>query len=489
MESNDGDIVNNNAGGKKRKSLTDFVLRAIGVLSGVQVIGILCSVVRSKLVSVWIGAAGLGIFGLYNSAIEMIASFAHLGIRNSAVKDIASADDDSLPFIVKALRRWAGALGMVSAVLTMLFAPLLSRLTFGDDTHVWGFVFLSFALLLTSITNGELAILQGRQALKRFAKASVWGAAIGLVVSVPLFYYMRERSIVPSILVYALATFVAVMFLREREVDTKVKMSARATITQGKSFVMLGIFMTVSGFEQMLSNYVLLAYLNNVADTAMVGFYNSGYTLFNRYVGLVFSAIAVEYYPRLSKSISDTARTSLYVSHETSVSLWLLLPFIAIFIAASPLIVRLLYTSEFDVIVPFVVIAIVGTVFRAVSWCMAFVIIAKGDGVVYIVTETLSTVIGLALNIVGYRMAGLIGLGAAYVVWYVIYTVIIGVVCRFRYKLSLSNDAVLSALWVTVGCVVTIVAFFAAGWVGASVVALPACVAAFWKISRLRLRI
>ena len=480
------DNKSSDVNGKKGKSLTDLVLRAMGVFGSVQIIGILCSIVRSKLVAVWIGATGVGIFGLYNSATDMIASFAHLGIRNSAVKDIAAADEATLPRIVKALRRWAGALGIISAVLTMIFAPALSRLTFGDDAHVWGFVFLSLALLLTSITNGELAILQGRQFLSRFAKASVWGAAIGLFISVPLFYYLRERSIVPSILAYAVATFVAAICLRDRKVDTSVKMTARETVVQGKAFVFLGIFMTISGFEQMLSNYVFLAYLNNVADTATVGFYNGGYTLFNRYVGLVFSAIAVEYYPRLSKSITDSGQTSLYVSHETSLSLWVLLPVIAIFIAASPLIVNLLYSAEFEVIVPFVVLAIVGTVFRAVSWCMAFVIIAKGDGVVYIITETVSAAIGLALNIVGYKAGGLVGLGVAYVVWYVIYTVIIGIVYRFRYRLSLSGDAVFSTLWVTIGCALTCWAFFAAGWIGASVVALLACALALYKISRLR---
>lgn len=467
------------------KTLTGHVLKAMGLLGSVQGLVAISSIIRSKLVAIWIGAAGVGIFGLYNSAIDLIASIAHLGLRNSAVKDVAAADEGLLPRVVKAVRRWSGALGLISAVVTMLCAPLLSRATFGDSEHIWGFVALSLALLLTSLTNGELAILQGRQLLSRLAKASVWGVIAGLAVSVPMFYYMRERSIVPSILAYAVTTFVATIIYRDRQTDRSVKMNFRETVVQGKAFVFLGIYMTISAAEQMLSNYVFLAYLNAVSDTSVVGYYNAGYVLFNRYVGLVFTAIAMEYYPRLVEAVKSRWRTRIFVSHETSLSLWVLLPVITVFIAAAPLIVRILYSSEFDVIVPFIVLAIVGTVFRAVSWCMAFVIIARGDGKTYIVTETISAVIGLALNIVGYNVGGLVGLGVAYVIWYIIYTIIIYAVYRWRYGIALGGPTVAAITVVTSFCFASMVAFLLFGWIAAMAVAIVATGVALVQIRRL----
>ena len=469
----------------KPKSLTGHVLKAMGLLGSVQGLGVVCSVVRAKLVAIWIGAAGVGVFGLYNSAIDMIASLLHLGLRNSAVKDVASADERTLARVVKAVRRWSGALGILSAVLTMLFAPLLSKATFGDDEHIWGFVALSLALLLTSLTNGELAILQGRQLLSRLAKASVWGVVAGLAVSVPMFYFMGERSIVPSILAYALTTFIATLVYRDRSVNRKVDMTFRETAAAGKAFVFLGIYMTISGFEQMLSNYAFMAYLNSTASETVVGYYNAGNTLFNRYVGLVFAAITMEYFPRLVEVASSRRRAGLYVSHEAALSMWVLLPVITIFIAAAPLIVRLLYSSEFDVIAPFITIAIVGTVFRAISWCMAFVILARGDGPTYIVTETISAVVGFVLNVAGYRLGGLEGLGVAYILWYVIYTVIIFVVYRYRYRLSLTAGSVGAMATVAVVCGVSLASFLIFGWLAATAVAVPACALSLIGIRRL----
>lgn len=55
----------------------------------------------------------------------------------------------------------------------------------------------------------------------------------------------------------------------------------------------------------------------------------------------------------------------------------------------------ILYSGEFRAIIPYISFAIVGTVMRAYSWFLAIVIVARGDGKIYIVTETLSVLTGL----------------------------------------------------------------------------------------------
>ncbi len=43
---------------KSTSSATSKVLKALGVFGSVQVVTILCSVIRTKLVALWIGPAG-----------------------------------------------------------------------------------------------------------------------------------------------------------------------------------------------------------------------------------------------------------------------------------------------------------------------------------------------------------------------------------------------------------------------------------------------
>lgn len=59
------------------------IVKATGLFGGAQVVGILCSVVKAKLIAIWLGAEGVGIIGLYNTALEMITSVTGLGLRQS----------------------------------------------------------------------------------------------------------------------------------------------------------------------------------------------------------------------------------------------------------------------------------------------------------------------------------------------------------------------------------------------------------------------
>ena len=99
----------------KSNRLSATVLKAMSVFGGGQVVGILCSIIRTKLVAVWLGATGMGIFALYNSTIEMISVFTRFELRNSAVRELASAGS-RLGLICSVVRRWAWALGILGAI-------------------------------------------------------------------------------------------------------------------------------------------------------------------------------------------------------------------------------------------------------------------------------------------------------------------------------------------------------------------------------------
>lgn len=453
------------------RSLSQSVVKAMSVFGGVQVLGILCSLVRTKLVALWIGAAGVGVFALYNAALDMINTVSQLGMRNSAVRDIASADRSRISVVTAVVRRWSWALGLFGALLTLSLSPLLSRWTFGDDDHVLGFITLSVAVFLSSLTSGELAILQGMKRLNRLAKASVWGTVAGVLVSIPMFYWLRMDSIVPSLLAYVLATAVAVYFYRDRTVEPAAGLGARDIFDAGKDFIRLGIFMTASAFVSLLVSYLFSIYLNHVGGEREVGLYQAGFTVVNRYVGLIFTAIAMEYYPRLVSAVGSKMRTSLFVSHEMTLALWVLLPVITIFIAADKLVVIVLYDDDFISIIPFMVWAMIGTVFRAVSWCMAFVILARGDGRTYLVTESVSALCCLPLNIVAYNCWGIAGLGYAYCVWYMLYTVIVGFVYFRRYGLRVTSRIALLCFLVLAVSVLAALLSCNFGWIPTAILA------------------
>lgn len=190
----------------KSKS-TALIVKTMGVFSGVQVISILVSVVRTKLVAIWIGAVGVGLFGVFNTVLDLLGNFAQMGMNTVAARELAAHDaqEQRVRYILM-VRRICLSLGLLFALLTIGFSPLLSRWAFGDGDMTWWFCLLSIAIFAMAVSGGEGGILMGLHKLRGIALATTWGNVIGLAVTVPLFFFWRATAIVPSIVILYIIT-------------------------------------------------------------------------------------------------------------------------------------------------------------------------------------------------------------------------------------------------------------------------------------------
>ncbi len=76
---------------KKEQEGYQTAFKATALFGGVRVINILVSILKSKIVALWLGTTGFGIMSLFNSATSLIYSITNLGLQDSAVRDIAYA--------------------------------------------------------------------------------------------------------------------------------------------------------------------------------------------------------------------------------------------------------------------------------------------------------------------------------------------------------------------------------------------------------------
>jgi len=449
-------------GALTHSSLTARVLKALGIFGSLEVVTMLCAVIRTKLVALWLGTAGVGVISLYNSTIEMLRVITQLNIRQSAVREIASvpvAARSEIAHITLSLGFW---LGVGGTVLVAVLSPLLSILTFGSCDYTWGFVLLSLTMLLSTVADARRAVLQAMDRLRSLALASLWGALVATVLALPMFYFFRMHAIVPVMIVFSASSLAVLMFYK---VD---KSAVRPGFARFKAcsvnILRLGACLSVAHCVGSVAEYVLRVYINTVADTDTVGLFQSGFTIINNYVGLIFTAIAMEFYPRLSVTINRPDFTRVVVSHEIGLTLTVLMLIVVLFISADELIVRILYSQNFLAIVPFLGIAILSTFLRAVSWCFSYVIIAKGEGRVYILTETSSALSLLVFSYFGWTCGGLTGLGAAYLGQFIVFTAVTWWVCHRRYGIVMPRRTV----WlVIISCIVGVLALglkVALGW-------------------------
>lgn len=467
----------------RQGSMSSRVLKVMSIFGSVQVVTIICSIVRVKLVALWIGPAGIGLYGIFNSALEMINNTCQLGLRSSAVRDLAAADSRKLPALVLTVRRLGWLLGLAGGALTVCLSVPLSLYAFGDTGHAWCFMVLAVTVVLASLTAAESAVFQGLKRFKRLARGILWGSVGGLAVSVPMFRLWGLDSILPSIVAYGVCSWLAIGMIHEKVEPPRERITMRGSLSMGKKMLILGAYLTACEFITAVVTFVFMGWINKESGEAETGFFQAGFTIVNRYVGLVFTAIAVEYYPRLSQVIQSKSRTRLFVSHEMGLMMLILIPVVTGFIAADKLIVRALYDSQFYVILPFITWGIVGTVLRAFSWCLSFSILARGDGKAFLWTELLSAVFYLGANMVFYRLWGIAGMGAAYALWYGLYSVAVGVVYFRKFGFTVSGEAVKIAATALCATSAAALARICLGWEAAAAVAV---VATAWSVWRLR---
>ena len=435
------------------------IVKTTSLFGGVQFLNIIISIIRTKLIAVFIGPSGMGIAALLNSSINIISGITGLGIETSAVKHISGSykndDLNSVSTIVTIVKKLALLTGFLGAVVTILLSSLLSQITFGNTEHTFSFIFLSITLLFKQLSTGELIVLQGLRKMKFLAKANFYGNLFGLLFSIPLYYYYRIDAIVPTIIVASLTSVLFAFYFSKKIRIVKTNIPNNQLLTDGKSIIRLGILLTFIGFLTMLTTYLIQIYVSKIGGLEEVGFYNAGFTLLNSYVGIVFTVMSTDYFPRLASICDDNEKVRTSVIQQSFISILIITPIIILFLIFIPLIIKILYTPKFISIMPMVCIGILGMLFKAVSWSMGYILIAKGDSKIFIKTALGFSTLSLILNVFGYYYYGLEGLGFSFLIYYLIHFFVVKLITKKRYGFYFDNDFHQTYLSCILLCIVT----------------------------------
>lgn len=416
-----------------RNSLTSKVLKALSLFTGIECLNMLCAVVRTKLIALWIGTAGVGIISLLNSNLELLRSILFLNLNQSAVQKIASAKGNDQSIAISATSFLGIALGVVAAIIVAACSPLLSIWVFGHDSYTWAFAILAVTMCTGAISSARTAILRSTNRLRQLARATLFASITSTAAAIPLIYFWRMQAIVPVLIIFAISQMVFLL-LPSLHIP-KCKFSTLQPHL--KPILKLGLGITVAMSAPLLADQLIRIYIHTHAGIEAVGIFQAGYTIVNTYIGVIFTAISMEYYPRLSSVARSQLKARTVVAHEISVVLWILLPIVILFLSADSLVVSILFSEQFHQSLPYISMAIAGTALRAASWCMAYMILARGDSLAYIFTEISSAAVLFVASIVCFNQWSYAGLGIAYSIQFLAYTLLTAAVCRYRYRLHL----------------------------------------------------
>ena len=97
--------------------------------------------------------------------------------------------------------------GLFGTLLVLLFAPLLSKLTFSTIEYYWIFIFLSSTMFFNQMYAGNFVVLQALRVNKSIAKVTLLSSTVSLSLVIPLYFYFRNDAIVPGIIITSFFLF------------------------------------------------------------------------------------------------------------------------------------------------------------------------------------------------------------------------------------------------------------------------------------------
>ncbi|ASD23147.1 hypothetical protein B7495_14385 [Cryobacterium sp. LW097] len=424
-------------------------------LSSIMVV--VLGAVRSKFIALEVGAPGVGLLGILTSAANFGVVLFSLGMNTSGIQATAAAAADAVKFqrVKSALliaSSWFGGLG---GLVVVLLGLLLGGLLLPGDADPATIVALGIALAAMVISGAQIALLNGMGRVKSLAICNTFGALVGTVATIGALQVSGQAGIIAALAAAPLATLACSSWFVFREPKTPSRPTRsqwwpelRGLVTLG-GVVMLGLLLT-SGTQ-----LAIRVWLEQSQGLTAAGHFQAAWTITSMYLGFVLTALAVEYYPRISAQIEDLRSLNKSVDDQVRIALLLGGPVLLWMIVLSPVVLHLLYAEDFQAATGILRLQLFGDIFKIVGWAVAFLLLARKARGAFFIGELSFNVGYLALGIPIASRGGLSGLGVAYVGAYALYVVVVLILAYRETGFALRRATWILILGLLVGGAVT----------------------------------
>ena len=432
-------------------------VKATSLFGGVQAFSMLVTMIRSKIVALLIGPAGIGLVELYQSTIRLIGSLTDFHLHTSAVRDVSmaykSGDTERFIHVSSLFSRIVWITGLLGAFVCLLGSPLWSKLSFGNYDYTIGFAILSCVLLLNQLTNGKTVLLQSTRHFRYIAYSGIIGNVLGLVTTIPIYYFFGVDGIVAVIILAAVFSYLLAWFYSSKLKIEYESIGFKDVLKEGKGMLQQGFLLSINYLLSTLIFYILRIVISNHGGTEELGLYSASFAVVTVYIGLIVQSMSKEYYPRISALSTSNKEFNDAVDKQMNLSLLLLGPMIVCFLSFSEQLLILLYSEKFVGATMFMSLSMLGVILQAPSWCLGYAYLAKGDNKAFLLYETIAKVEKLTTDILFYYLWGLTGIGISFILSYLYYLLQSAIVCKKRYGLVLSHKTISALLLYLIICI------------------------------------
>lgn len=344
---------------------------------------LLLGAVAMKTLALQLGPAGVGFFSLLRHTQQTGTVFSTLGGQTALIQGLASREGETKSQYLHAALLLVIAGTVVVATAVLLLAPWLAVLLLDShDPNATVLVrWLALPIVLGGVVTFFSGILNGFRAIGRLAWVNVAVAGTIAVLAGPAaraYNAGQPLALVALLTAGFMAGIVAAGTMVARggwlrlsgiAIATKVDDAAK------RHFLLVGGTTVVTGLAQTGTVLAVRATIVHQHGLGTAGIFDVAWTLSMMYVMLALTSFGTYYLPTLSGIVDPGDRQQLILT-TLRLSGLLMVPLITCVIVLRPLVISVLYSSEFVPAVRIMRWMLIGDYLKVASWVLALPMVA-----------------------------------------------------------------------------------------------------------------
>ncbi|WP_353348228.1 O-antigen translocase [Aquicoccus sp. SU-CL01552] len=409
------------------------LIKSMLVIGSAQVVNILISIARMKVLAVLLGPSGVGLLSIYNNLLGMVTQTAGLGMGSSGVREIAASRGEEAT--LSRVRRVLFAAHLVQGALAMVAVWVLrgriATWLFGDALRATEVGLIGVAILLTLLGTAQTALLQGLRRIGDLGRVTVFAAFAGTVAGLAAVWLRGESGLIWFILVQPLATvLIARSYTGRLPKPTAARLSLGEIWEIWKPMARLGIAFMLGGLATTATLLLVRGRILQELGLDAAGHFAAAWGMTMTYVGFLLGAMGADYYPRLTEVIHDRVAAVRLMNDQAQLGLAIGGPVLLLLIGLAPWVISLLYSPEFGPAVTLLQWQTLGNVFKLASWAMSFSIVAAARAKTFFFMELSFNIVFLTMVLALLPRVGLEVTAYAFVLGYLVYLTTVYVLAR-----------------------------------------------------------
>lgn len=405
-----------------------------------SIASLMIGLIKTKSIALMLGPSGIGALGLLFTLLGVITALFGLGLGTSGVRELSSLNSKHKTYrkVNYSLFTLCLTLGISATVLSFLFRGQLTHLFDNavEDTSLTLMVGLGVTFNLLSLALNSS--FQSRRQIIVMAKIRVISAVFSAAIGILAIYYLKEQGIIYLIISLPVITFLTSLFFEQISVYY-LRTNFKELLGNWKTLVTVGYPFMFAGLLTMGCQFYVRGFIVENIDIEHAGYFQAAWQVSMTYITFVLGAMSADYFPRLSNSIANNKPILGVINDQIEAALILAAPVITILISFAPIIIALMYSSEFSISTSILRWQLVGDVLKVVSWPVAFVFVAAGYSKTHFFLELLWNAVYIGIIIICISKLGIEITGYAFLVSYAFYNAVVMFLCKRKFNCSLDD--------------------------------------------------